>query len=65
MKMHLNTYLSTPSILSKPSQGEDLYVYLSVTDHVVSVVLVKEDEGVQSLVYYVSKILVDVKTNYT
>ncbi|XP_074327800.1 uncharacterized protein LOC141665695 [Apium graveolens] len=42
-----------------------MYVYLSVTDHAVSGVLVKENEGVQSSVYYVSKSLVDAETRYT
>ncbi|XP_074323118.1 uncharacterized protein LOC141660057 [Apium graveolens] len=50
--------------MSKPLQGEDLFVYLSVTDHAVSGVLVKESEGVQSHVYYVSKSLVDAETRY-
>ncbi|XP_074326642.1 uncharacterized protein LOC141664582 [Apium graveolens] len=61
----LKTYLTTPPLLSKPSQGEDLYVYLSTTDHALSVVLVKEHEGVQSPIYYVSKSLVDAEIRYT
>ncbi|XP_074355077.1 uncharacterized protein LOC141693804 [Apium graveolens] len=32
----LKIYLTTPPLLSKPLQGEDLYVYLSVTDHAIS-----------------------------
>ncbi|KAL8107240.1 hypothetical protein AgCh_023886 [Apium graveolens] len=47
----LKTYLTTPPLLSKLSQGKDLYIYLSVTDHVVRGVLVKEHECVQSHVY--------------
>ena len=43
--------------------GEDLFVYLSVSEHVVSAVLLK-DQGVQQLVYYISKTLVDAKTRY-
>ncbi|XP_074327814.1 uncharacterized protein LOC141665730 [Apium graveolens] len=58
----LKRYLTTPPLLSKPTRGEDLHVYLSVTDHAVSDVLVKENEGVQSLVYYISKTLVDAET---
>ena len=43
--------------------GEDLFMYLSVSEHVVSAVLLK-DQGVQQPVYYVSKTLVDAKTRY-
>ena len=42
---------------------EDLFMYLSVSDHVVSVVLLK-DQGVQQSVYYISKTLVDAETRY-
>ena len=43
--------------------GEDLFMYLSVSDHAMSVVLLR-DQGVQKSVYYISKILVDVETRY-
>ena len=42
---------------------EDLFMYLSVSDHVVSVVLLK-DQGMQRPVYYISKTLVNAKTRY-
>ena len=51
----LKRYLSSPPLLAKPTEGEDLYVYLSVTNHVVSVVLVKEGDNSQAPIYYVSK----------
>ena len=43
--------------------GEDLFMYLSVLEHAVSAVLLR-DQGVQQPVYYVSKTLVDVETRY-
>lgn len=55
----------TPPLLSKPKSGETLYVYLSVTDHAVSGVLVREEGGMQSPIYYVSKILLEPETRYT
>ncbi|XP_017256033.2 uncharacterized protein LOC135147082 [Daucus carota subsp. sativus] len=61
----LKQYLSSPPLLAKPTFGEDLYVYLSVTSHAVSSVLVKEVEGTQSPVYYVSRSLVEAETRYT
>ncbi|XP_074299042.1 uncharacterized protein LOC141630059 [Silene latifolia] len=42
----LKHYLSTPPLLSKPEQGEPLYLYLSVTEAAVSAVLVREHEVV-------------------
>ena len=42
---------------------EDLFMYLSVSNHAVSFVLLK-DRGVQKPVYYISKTLVDAKMRY-
>ena len=50
-------------VLTAPRPGEDLFVYLSVFEHVVSAVLLR-DQGVQQLVYYINKTLVDAKTRY-
>ena len=45
-------------ILTTPEPGEDLFMYLSMSDHVVSVVLLR-DQGVQWPMYYISKTLVE------
>ena len=50
-------------MLTAPELGEDLFMYLSVLDHVVSAVLLR-DQGVQQPVYYISKTLVDAETWY-
>ena len=50
-------------MLTAPEPGEDLFIYLSVFDHAVSAVLLR-DQGVQQLVYYISKTLVDTETRY-
>ncbi|KAK3004199.1 hypothetical protein RJ639_018605 [Escallonia herrerae] len=60
----LKTYLSSLPLLSKPFPREDLFLYLSVTEVAVSSVLVKEGDGVQKPIYYVSKVLQDVETRY-
>ena len=46
-------------MLTAPEPREDLFMYLSVSEHVVSAVLLR-DRGV----YYISKTLVDVKMRY-
>ncbi|KAK2997045.1 hypothetical protein RJ639_024856 [Escallonia herrerae] len=61
----LKTYLSSPPLLSKPLPGEDLFLYLSVTKVAVSTVLVREEDGVQKPIYYISKVLQDIETKYS
>ena len=51
-------------ILSCLEAREDLYIYLTVSEHAMSVVLWKNQEGTQRLIYYISKTLVDVETRY-
>ena len=60
----LKIYLTSPPLLSKPHDRETLYVYLVVSKHTVSAILVHEEEGKQSPVYNVSKYLLDTETWY-
>ena len=60
----LKQYLSSPLILSKPKKEEVLYAYLLVTDYAVSLVLVRNENGVQRPIYYVSKSLKEAETCY-
>ncbi|GMH25592.1 hypothetical protein Nepgr_027435 [Nepenthes gracilis] len=60
----LKVYLANPPLLASPEPGEELYLYLSVTGQALSSVLVKERQGNQQPVYYVSKILADSETRY-
>ena len=60
----MKRYLMSPPILTYTESREDLYMYLVVSDHAISVVLLKTRDGVQWPVYYVSKILVDAETWY-
>ena len=61
----LKRYLTSPLLLSKPKDGEQLFIYLVVSEGAISVVLVREEEGKQFPVNYVSKSLLDTKTCYT
>ncbi|XP_011093333.1 uncharacterized protein LOC105173330 [Sesamum indicum] len=60
----LKLYLTTPPLLSNPMIGEKLYVYLAVFDNAVSSVLIREENGKQNPVYYVSKMLQGAEKKY-
>ena len=60
----LEEHLGRSSLLSKPIEGEKLYLYLTVFEEVVSTALVREEEKVQWPIYYVSKRLLDADTRY-
>ena len=53
----LKEYLLRPLIMSSPMANEVLYTYIAVAPHAVSLVLIREDNGLQRPVYYVSKSL--------
>ncbi|KAG7552038.1 Ribonuclease H-like superfamily [Arabidopsis thaliana x Arabidopsis arenosa] len=59
----LKAYLTTPPVLSKPEVDEKLYLYVSVSKHAVSGVLVREDRGEQKPIYYISKSMTDPETS--
>ena len=50
-------------MLTAPNPEEDLFMYLSVSDHAISAMLLR-DQGVQHPLYYISKTLVDAETRY-
>ena len=60
----LKEYLSWPPIMSKLDEDEVLFAYIVVASHVVSLVLVQDDNRVQKLIYYVSKSLHEVDVCY-
>ena len=43
----LKEYLSRPPIMSNPVADEVLYAYIAVAPHIVSLVLIREDNGLQ------------------
>ena len=51
----LKHYLSNPPLLSLSKEGADLFLYLAVSVTAVSAALIREENKVQLLVYYVSQ----------
>ena len=60
----LKQYLGQPPLLSKPKDGETLILYLAVSPHAISAALMREEDGIQRPVYFVSKRLIDAETRY-
>ncbi|XP_016172385.1 uncharacterized protein LOC107614759 [Arachis ipaensis] len=60
----LKAILSAPPILQTPEVGKPFYLYLSITDHAISFVLVTEAEKQQHSVYFVSKSLQNAEICY-
>jgi ribonuclease HI len=60
----LKEYLAAAPLLSTPVNGESLYVYLAVSEHAVSVAIVREDYNIQKPVYYTSKTLDGAESRY-
>ena len=60
----LKDYLSRPPIMSSPEADEVLYAYIAVAPHAVSLVLIRDDNGIQKSVYYVSKSLHEAEVRY-
>jgi hypothetical protein len=60
----LKEFLSSPPILSSPVPGESLFLYLAVSEHAISAVLIRVQGKVQFPVYYISRVLKDVETRY-
>ena len=50
--------------MSSPEEDEVLFAYITVASHVVSLVLIRVDSGVQRSVYYVNKSLHEAKVCY-
>ncbi|GFS40182.1 hypothetical protein Acr_00g0066980 [Actinidia rufa] len=57
-------YLTKPPLLSTLDEGELLHVYLAVSEHAVSSVLLREEVNEQRPIYFVSKTLTDCQTRY-
>lgn len=60
----LKHYLASPPLLTVAPPMEPLSLYLSALDRAVGAVLVRETEGTQRPVYYVSHVLKDAEKRY-
>ena len=60
----LKDYLARPLIMSSPEPDEVFFAYIAVALYAVSLVLIRVDNGVQRLVYCVSKSLDEAKVRY-
>ena len=53
---NLKVYISSPLLLSPSKPGEELYLYLAVSQVAVSAALVREEDGSQKPVYFTSRV---------
>ena len=60
----IKQYLGGILVLAKPRMSEDLTLYLSVSKHAVSGMLVRDKAMAQIPIYYVSKALQDAEIRY-
>ena len=60
----LKMYLSSPPLLSPFVQGKELYLYLAVSQAAVSATLVREEDGTQKPVYFISRALHGAEERY-
>ncbi|GAA0142601.1 hypothetical protein LIER_03460 [Lithospermum erythrorhizon] len=60
----LKKYLGSPQLLSRPKEGEELQLYLDVAEAAMSSVLVREANGVQKPIYYVTHVLHGTEERY-
>ena len=60
----LKDYLSRPPIMSSPEADEVLYACIAMAPHAVSLVLIRDENGLQKPVYYVSKSLHEAEVKY-
>ena len=60
----LKKYLSSPPLLSQSKPGEELYLYLVVSQATVSAALVRKEGGSQRPVYFISRAFRGAKERY-
>ena len=61
---NLKAYLSSPPLLNPSKPGEELYLYLVVSQAAVIATLVREEDGSQRPVYFTSRALRGAEERY-
>ena len=56
--------MGKPPLLAKLVEGEPLFLYLAVSEYVISGALIIEEEKIQWSVYYINKCLIDAENRY-
>ncbi|KAK1694107.1 hypothetical protein QYE76_010804 [Lolium multiflorum] len=60
----IKRYLTTPPVLVPPQQDRPFYIYLSVADTSIASVVVQLYDGVERVVFYLSRRMLDAETRY-
>jgi len=60
----IKEYLSKPPVLVPPQQDRSFYVYLSLGDTSIASVLVHKHDGLERVVFYLSRRMLDAETRY-
>ena len=60
----MKKYLSFPPLFSSSKLREELYIYLAISQVAVSAALVREEDGCQKPVYFISRLFQGVEERY-
>jgi len=60
----LKEYLASPPVLGKPVPGTHIRLYFVITDRAISSVILQDEDMVQMPVYFVSKVVQGLETQY-
>ncbi|KAK1614119.1 hypothetical protein QYE76_019636 [Lolium multiflorum] len=60
----IKEYLTKPPVLVPPRQDRPFYIYLSVADTSIASVVVQVYEGLEKVVFYLSRRMLDAETRY-
>ncbi|KAK1629878.1 hypothetical protein QYE76_004193 [Lolium multiflorum] len=60
----IKEYLTKPPVLVPPQQDRPFYIYLSVADTSIASVVVQVHDGLEKVVFYLSRRMLDAETRY-
>ena len=61
----LKKYLESPLLITQPTEKEELFLYLAVSEKAIKSIMVREVDSKHHLVYNVTKVQNDAKSSYT